>query len=726
MDFSNFWWQAAEAPAPPTGIGNSLRFRGAQTLSRIPGTEGNRRTYTFSVWIKKAAASDFYCVFAGERDTQNKTHLQLSDKATIFVRNNNVNVANSATTSLLRDSSAWYHIIYVYDTTQATSNDRLKIFVNGQRQNMTNSVIPSQDYDGGYINASGEEHILGAEGNSSSHFEGYMAQVQFVDSQALEPTEFGAYDANGVWTPKAYTGTYGANGFYLDFSDPADIGADRSGNGNNFTATGFELADDQSDSYDHFVDTPTRNYCLFNPISVGNAITNGDQALGILDLANNRLTVNQVSGFSNQLSHACRGTGKYYYEAEKQGTNNNDDGIGWVVADPNSASLGAIWRDRGAFWLNGSGQPAGTKPNISLDDWIGVELDLDAEVITFYKNGAVAFTQSIAGLANNNWVPAVMTRNGSGDLTGRWSIVTGGKPFNSNGRGQANVPETEHICTANLPAAPILNGRDHFQAITDTGANILTAAQTAFPNGLWWVKDRVNINQHQLVDSVNGTSAVITSPAGSVTAYAAPAGSSVAWCWNAANTDGGFSITDGTHGLGTTPAFVIDRALNVWHQSLPAGQGLVLKSSAGAASQTWTVDGTTASGPGGGPYYSWAEIPGYSSFGSYQGNGNADGPFIYTGFRPAFLILKNINKSDQAEWRMYDSARNTYNPCNLLLQNDLANAEVTTSYVVDFLSNGIKVRGDFQALNGAGDTMIYAAFAENPFGGENIAPATAR
>jgi hypothetical protein len=251
---------------------------------------------------------------------------------------------------------------------------------------------------------------------------------------------------------------------------------------------------------------------------------------------------------------------------------------------------------------------------------------------------------------------------------------------------------------------------------TVLSGGLLEAAQQTFPNGLWWIKDRANSNQHQLVDSVNGQSAVITSPAGSVTAYAAPAGSSVAWCWNAANTDGGFSITNGTHGLGTTPAMVIDRALNVWHQSLPAGQGLVLKSSAAAAAQSWTVDGTTVSGPGGGSYYSWTSVPGYSAFGSYQGNGSADGPFIHTGHRSALILIKSTGSGD---WHIYDSTREISNPETLPLRpNQTANESAIGS--IDFLSNGFKLRTN-TAIN-ASANYVYAAFASCPF----QSPATAR
>ena len=119
----------------------------------------------------------------------------------------------------------------------------------------------------------------------------------------------------------------------------------------------------------------------------------------------------------------------------------------------------------------------------------------------------------------------------------------------------------------------------------------------------------------------------------------------------------------------------------------------------------------------------WTSIPGYSSFGSYSGNGSTDGPFVYTGFKPAWLLIKC--SSTTGNWEIYDNARNTYNPETLALQPNLTSAESTINGI-DFLSNGFKVRTTDANFNTSGQTYIYAAFAENPFGGSNVSPVTAR
>jgi hypothetical protein len=120
--------------------------------------------------------------------------------------------------------------------------------------------------------------------------------------------------------------------------------------------------------------------------------------------------------------------------------------------------------------------------------------------------------------------------------------------------------------------------------------------------------------------------------------------------------------------------------------------------------------------------YSWHSVPGYSSIGSYVGNGNADGPFIYTGFRPAFVLTKMITGS--GNWYLNDSGRSTFNPCSVLLNADSSGQEDGNGGM-DLLSNGFKIRNTNNSQN-SGNTFIYAAFAEHPFGGSNVSPAPAR
>jgi hypothetical protein len=239
----------------------------------------------------------------------------------------------------------------------------------------------------------------------------------------------------------------------------------------------------------------------------------------------------------------------------------------------------------------------------------------------------------------------------------------------------------------------------------------------------------------------------------------------VAWCWKASgttssNTNGsitstvsvnasaGFSVVTYTgtganatvgHGLGVAPRMIIAKRRTstgvqwlIYHASLttPTTAALFFTTAAQSNSATYwnsTQPTSTVFSVGtdssinvasGDTFvaYCWAEIAGFSKFGSYTGNGSADGPFVFTGFLPKFVMIKNA--SAVADWYMLDSARNTYNVTNLFLYPNLSNAEATGSaglYELDFLSNGFKIRGNAANLNGSTNTIIYMAFAESPF-----------
>ena len=289
--------------------------------------------------------------------------------------------------------------------------------------------------------------------------------------------------------------------------------------------------------------------------------------------------------------------------------------------------------------------------------------------------------------------------------------------------------------------------------------SILSAAQAAFPSGLWWIKDRANSNQHQLVDSVRGGNLALTSPTlGAEAAYTAPTGSSVAWSWNYDSSNpaqNGFEIITYTgnatvgktvsHNLGKAPEFIITKERsaggNYWCcYHVGGGVGYIYLNTSGAyqhnpsapvmytavSDTTWTLDDNGQVNGNGINYvsYAWTSVPGYSAFGSYTGNSNADGPFVYTGFRPAFVLCKASNGT--SSWFIWDSTRNTTNPAISTLYSDLDADEDTSIGTIDIVSNGFKFRQTGTNMNISGSTYVYAAFAENPFGGENQPPATAR
>jgi hypothetical protein len=214
-----------------------------------------------------------------------------------------------------------------------------------------------------------------------------------------------------------------------------------------------------------------------------------------------------------------------------------------------------------------------------------------------------------------------------------------------------------------------------------------------------------------------------------------------------ANTTSGFSVVNASlsssfngitlgHGLGVVPAMIIGKPLisgtnwYVYNQNIGATKALYLNDTTASITQSgvWNNTSPTSSVFSLGTaswwtgslasnyiFYCWAPIAGYSAFGSYTGNGSTDGPFVYLGFRPRYIMYK-ISSGSTGSWYVYDTARNTYNTCETILYPNLSNAEaVSPSSDIDILSNGFKLRDTNGDLNGNGYTYIYAAFAENPF-----------
>lgn len=262
-------------------ISRSLRFRASASayMNKTFASNGNRKTWTWSAWIKYYNPNTFnYFFFSGNDTSQTAStyfaFMYYLDK--LYVYNNFA--VTIVTSRVFRDPSAWHHLVVAFDTTQAVSTDRVKIYVNGVREtSFTQYDAPAQNTDYG-INQSAWPHFLGSE-NARRFFDGYITEVNFIDGQQLDASAFGLIDTTtGVWTPKRYTGSYGTNGFYLNFSDnsaatAAAIGKDSSGNGNNFTPNNISLT--AGATYDSMIDTPTPyddggngrgNYPVANPL----------------------------------------------------------------------------------------------------------------------------------------------------------------------------------------------------------------------------------------------------------------------------------------------------------------------------------------------------------------------------------------------------------------------------------------------------------------------------
>ena len=784
---------------------------------------------------------------------------------------------------VFRDPSAWYHFLVTDD---GTGNSENTYTVNGSvtwTPGASSRTASNQTFSIGYASGWGE-------------FDGYFADVQFIDGSVQAATEFGRYNEDGVWVPKNYTGTYGTNGFHLDFADSSDLGNDVSGNNNDFTATNFDTGDiavyipdvvsstgsfysgqgpelmfdgssstytqsstqggtvtwtpsqtitysssvvvrsqrnagdqcvfngsttvsmaaggvpgettiatgsgtissmafsgyyggsvqyikvdgtilvDNTDNDVDYFDTPTSNYPTFNPLYPVNS--NGPQRFNDANLGID-LSSGSSLGYNRFFFSTLKmpSSGKWYFEHTRPSTVDSAEPflqypfVGFTtLQDTSAAESSNTWYNNismaggsGYGFRYGTTSNAAYGPTQGSQTWpigavIGCSYDADTGNVRFYNQGVDM------GLFDT------LPSNTDFYLSAIQNYTHGPAKFNFGQMPFVYTPPTgfKALHLNELDEPTIKDGSDHFQAITGAGSTILSVAQAAFSNGLWWVKDRQNSNNHQLVSSEY--SGVIGCPTvgsyqSNFPAYAAPSGNSVAWCWGTdatgLNKEAGFEIiqqlgtltyTTVNHRLEKEPKMIIafagrgDLALTMYHASLGPNYRATMSSALQFYNEPawWGGDPTdfTATTFGVGPtaytndnenfnggmtYFVWTDIPGYSAFGDYVGNSISDGPYIYTGFRPSMILYKCATTT--GNWHFRDTTRSVYNPAEAALYANLQYVESTpgnSGNYVDILSNGFKIRNGDGDQNTSGQTYIWAAWAENPFGGEKQPPATAR
>jgi hypothetical protein len=383
----------------------SLRFRSSASanLNRTPASAGNRQKWTWSAWVKRGTLSSGQTLFGGHdgiAGQQGSIDFKSDNTLQIYTGGDSGSRGDAYTTAVFRDPSAWYHIVGVLDTTQATGSNRIKIYVNGVQQTVTFTATPTQNYNG-QINAA-VNHRIGTLASLSQYFDGYIAELNFVDGQALTPADFGETSATtGVWIPKAYTGTYGTNGFYLDFEDTSSVAAlgyDAAGS-NDWTVNNVSLT--SGTTYDSMTDVPTltsataANYAVGNPLSVGAGGTWSD--------GNLKVVKSGASAITNAFSTIGINTNAFYWETTWSAGANFYAGIATQSATLTALTTGTIiYNQAGEIQLNGS--VVSTHTSLSVNDVLGVAVDFTNSKIYFYKNntlvnsGGYSFT-----VGSNTW-----------------------------------------------------------------------------------------------------------------------------------------------------------------------------------------------------------------------------------------------------------------------------------------------------------------------------------
>jgi len=371
-------------------VANSLRFDdgSSDSLTRDIGSNGNKKLFTFSFWVKRSSLGAEQRIFMGDDGGNGEDFVQFKsdDKIKFASADGSQYLSDVDSTRVFRDLSSWYHVVIAYDSAQSTASNRIKFYVNGVQETVDSSPggFPDQNTDILYWNTSGADIDIGARTkNSNLYFDGYLAEVVMIDGQALDPTSFGEFDSDSptIWKPIDVSGlTFGTNGFYLDFENASSLGADVSGNSNNFTVNNLT-------SVDQSTDTCTNNFATMNPLVI-NTSAESSFAEGNLQVS----TTN--SGVFGAVSTIGVSSGKWYWEV-KPTQIQNKNAIGVTAAAsadainnhrPGDGSYSAGIRSSGDAKLNGSSE-SGSWDSFTTSDIVGVALDLDNNKLYFSKNG---------------------------------------------------------------------------------------------------------------------------------------------------------------------------------------------------------------------------------------------------------------------------------------------------------------------------------------------------
>lgn len=431
----------AGAAGQSTGyeIDQSIRFNAADSayLNRTPSSAGNQKTWTLSWWFKRGNLSTYYSFFNRRTGSGGATNVLMylrTDDTLEFYISNGSTIDNPITTRVFRDTAAWYHCVATLDTTNPLTDERFRVYINGERETLTGDTFL---LDTDYLWNDAQQHVIGRQNYFNNYYlDAYMAEIVFIDGTSLNADSFGEYNSSNIWIPKDVSGlTFGTNGFHIDGRDSSDLGDDESGQGNDFATSGLTANDQRTDS-------PTNNHCVMNPIVGGSAtFTNGNSDLSYSasswTTARGTVAIPNNSGIyyyeAKVISHAIYlsfgwgdanmgptqnnnpATPKFFVYADYNGKyySSTDDGTIGDAWDNNDVI--GLWYDSGStsnnlkFYRNGTLQSSGTK-SFDFSDVTHV-----APVTQFYSSNSVEYrfdsaywTNAPAGITSLN---AITTNN---------------------------------------------------------------------------------------------------------------------------------------------------------------------------------------------------------------------------------------------------------------------------------------------------------------------------
>ena len=780
----------------------SFRNIPGATLTFEQGTPTSATTFCMGGWFKRQNNAFYSNIFSAELGGSGVAAgiFAVSDDDTMFFYDKqSSDTFRLITDREFRDTSAWYHVWMRVELGNGTAGERVQLWVNGVREtSFSTETYPTASVCKGW-NVSGKDLYMG-HSNASYGGNVYMSDWYFIDGASVSPVDTVGEFKNGIFIPKAYSPTFGDNGFHLKFdqvgvgtASTSTIGADTSGNTNHFTSTANTdvVARDCA-----LPDSPENNFCTMNPLDT----------VGTIESSEGNLEIDSVGDNENINGTMAVSTGKWYWEVRADSVNASFIGVKWMDGDntqkhwENGQGISYYSSNGNKYAING-GESYGDA--YSSGEIISIALDMDAETLIFYNEGVAQATidfssrseytllaPALSAAANS----AAYTMNFGADGTFAGAETAQG---NTDANGIGNfyyAPPSGYLalCTANLPEPTIgpnsdTQSDDHFNTVLFTGGSgDVAVSGVGFQPDWVWIKARSNAQGHSMGDSNRGGTKLYGPHANagdsdvdelhftsdgftSNTDWHTNNYTYVAWNWKAnggttstltdgsinttvqANTTAGFSIMtfvsdqqNGTtlaHGLGAVPAWFIlksrdeDNAFYQYHKGIGEGEfvmwgaGSLGVAAEEASTSTWgnTVPTTTLVTAGIGSMsldsghnivgYAFAEVEGFSKFGSYTGNNATDGNFIFTNFSPALVIIKFVDGSagGTKNWTMWDNKRSPQNVNdNTLFSNTNAAEGADSAFDIDLLSNGFKLRNAEGPVNN-GAVYIYMAFAEAPF-----------
>lgn len=706
-----------------------------------------------------------------------------------------------------RDRAGWYHYCFIWDTTQASATDRVKVYINGELQGWTHDTtvssprfsgvaqLPTLNEQLNYL-AVGEtsgstscRQYIGAYGdpwtytNQFVYSDVQMAEFQAIDGTAYDISKFGKLK-NGIWIPVAPSGiSYGTAGSYLKFNNSGSLGADSSGNGNDWTVVNGAT---------QLNDTPTNNFATFDP-----------NFLGTFYDGVGTVTAPNITGTNGNLNIAAPnspgdGWGTYSYLTQDVlpgmktyvEFSNLTNAQLWVVRSRNKIEnpgsglpTGRIGIYSGGVVIDGSasGSSSGSAVSFTSSDTLAVAVDYDNHTSYWYKNNTLFWTVTNMSFSGTTYREPdgywIIYTPGTSGATGTARVNTGQTAFTytppTGFEGLSTATRTE----STLNPAGAENTLDYFNVVTYTGNGTAigsggkSVTGVGFQPDMVWTKNRDAAQSWAWMDTQIGagkywthnytSTGVITNSeslssmdadgftVGNLANVNVNAQNYIAYCFkkkagffDIVGYSGTGSVQNIAHGLGVAPKIIIVKRVTnantapsyfdsgfysdpqtdfmgffdtnaftdentIWNDTAPTSTQFTVGTNSGVnlSSDTFIA-------------YLFAEVEGMTKMGYYKGNNSTpEGPFEYTGFKPAFVILKNISNSGY-HFVAVDNKRKreNFNPQNGWLYMSGSDAEVSnSSSVIDFYSHGFKLRADSNTANGAALSYAYIAFAHSPF-----------